>query len=479
MAYLSKLFSHHDSEFFKGAQKLTLWFLAFNIPLVMITAWLSEMSVMSAFIVSLLVLAGPLFVRATSKNEALIAATCGVAMMSLSGVLIHFGKGMIELHFHVFVGIALLIVLAHPLAIFSAALTIALHHIGFYFLFKSSAFSEETDFKIVLLHAFFVIFESVPALLIASKVRNFVISQEGFVQNFDQVSEQLKQVSTSNQKASQGLLKTCQIQKQSIEQVEESTQQINDQIDQSKHSIAESVQELSLFKQKHNECKANVDQLIAEISKMNDSLQAVVLQFNSNVESLAKIENKVSNISAKTQIINEIVFQTKLLSFNASIEAARAGEHGKGFSVVAHEIGQLAKVSGESSNLIYKDIEETVALIEQIKKETEANLASQKKKVQANLSSAHSTQMHFTNSFEAIHSAIKTLEETVINIQTSNQELISYSSVIIQQIEHLKEANQDTDEVVLKTGQSTEVLSQKIIEINSIKENFKAYLKVG
>ena len=34
-------------------------------------------------------------------------------------------------------------------------------------------------------------------------------------------------------------------------------------------------------------------------------------------------------------VINDIVFQTKLLSFNASVEAARAGESGKGFAVVA------------------------------------------------------------------------------------------------------------------------------------------------
>jgi len=40
--------------------------------------------------------------------------------------------------------------------------------------------------------------------------------------------------------------------------------------------------------------------------------------------------------------MNDIVFQTKLLSFNASVEAARAGIHGKGFAVVADEVGNLA-----------------------------------------------------------------------------------------------------------------------------------------
>jgi len=43
----------------------------------------------------------------------------------------------------------------------------------------------------------------------------------------------------------------------------------------------------------------------------------------------------IETINQKTRVINDIVFQTKLLSFNASVEAARAGEHGKGFAVEA------------------------------------------------------------------------------------------------------------------------------------------------
>lgn len=65
--------------------------------------------------------------------------------------------------------------------------------------------------------------------------------------------------------------------------------------------------------------------------------------------SLEGIITMIGDINKKTKIINEIVFETKLLSFNASIEAARAGQYGKGFAVVAQEIGNLALMSGKAA----------------------------------------------------------------------------------------------------------------------------------
>jgi len=74
----------------------------------------------------------------------------------------------------------------------------------------------------------------------------------------------------------------------------------------------------------------------------------------------------ISEIENKTKIINEIVFQTKLLSFNASVEAARAGEQGKGFAVVAEEVGNLAELSGKAATEITSMLDSGLAKVNDI-----------------------------------------------------------------------------------------------------------------
>jgi len=85
-------------------------------------------------------------------------------------------------------------------------------------------------------------------------------------------------------------------------------------------------------------------------------------------KSMDDINNKVIAISDAIDIIDQIAFQTNILSLNAAVEAATAGEAGKGFAVVAAEVRNLANKSAEAANTIKELVENATSRAESGKK---------------------------------------------------------------------------------------------------------------
>jgi len=78
-------------------------------------------------------------------------------------------------------------------------------------------------------------------------------------------------------------------------------------------------------------------------------------------QAMDEINNEVTSINEAISVIDQIAFQTNILSLNAAVEAATAGEAGKGFAVVAQEVRNLAARSAEAANEIKQLVENATA----------------------------------------------------------------------------------------------------------------------
>ena len=169
-----------------------------------------------------------------------------------------------------------------------------------------------------------------------------------------------------------------------------------------------------------NQGKETVYNVIKAMNSLSDSTKTMTTRFQKTSEELQDVVNIINQIGEKAKVINDIVFQTKLLSFNASVEAARAGEHGKGFAVVAEEVGNLATMSGTSAEEISSILDESVKMVTDLatrnQSEIENLVDSNNQKVQHGISTAKECEV-----------ALNTIIRNIENINSSIAEIAQAS----------------------------------------------------
>ncbi len=105
----------------------------------------------------------------------------------------------------------------------------------------------------------------------------------------------------------------------------------------------------------------NNTQSIAKMSALSFNVTKSVKEgeelANQTTTAMDEINTQVNLVNEAISVIDNIAFQTNILSLNAAVEAATAGEAGKGFAVVAQEVRNLASRSAEAAKEI-KDIVE-------------------------------------------------------------------------------------------------------------------------
>jgi methyl-accepting chemotaxis protein len=214
----------------------------------------------------------------------------------------------------------------------------------------------------------------------------------------------------------------------------------------------------------------NMNVSINDISNSNDAIINKIEESNSRLDIIIQI---IGDIEQKTKVINEIVFQTKLLSFNASVEAARAGEQGKGFAVVAGEIGNLAQMSGKASTEIAEMLDRSITQVKDsislTKKEIAALTTISREKVQTGLKTAKSCE----SALENIISNVNDVSIKVEEIADASKEQAAGVHEINNAISSIDEVTQKNADMAKQTSSIAENLNNQVLTLNEIVSQLK------
>ncbi|MEA2050252.1 MAG: methyl-accepting chemotaxis protein [Campylobacterota bacterium] len=141
-----------------------------------------------------------------------------------------------------------------------------------------------------------------------------------------------------------------------INQISNSTTKILDMTNKSSNSLSQTTKTIEDLTEKISQNTKDISNMSNHTNSVTKSLKNELELANKTVESMDQINEQVVLINDSISVIDQISFQTNILSLNAAVEAATAGEAGKGFAVVAQEVRNLASRSAEAA----KDIKNIV-----------------------------------------------------------------------------------------------------------------------
>lgn len=285
--------------------------------------------------------------------------------------------------------------------------------------------------------------------------------------NSNQVTSAAQQIASSSEELSQAATE----QAASLEETASSIEEMNSMVQKNAENAQRTSELASSSSHSAEKGKQVVREMIGAIDDISVSNQTIMEQIDVSNQQISDIVKVIAEIGEKTKVINDIVFQTKLLSFNASVEAARAGEHGKGFAVVAEEVGNLAQMSGnaamEISSMLENSIQKVEGIVNDTKQKVGGLVTSGRSKVEVGSRIAKECG--------------KVLEEIVHNVSSVTQMANEISIACQEQaqgVQEITKAMSQLDQVTQTNAATSEEAASAAEELSSQADSLRSVVGI-
>ncbi len=241
------------------------------------------------------------------------------------------------------------------------------------------------------------------------------------------------------------------------------TEEVNASVEDVSTSVNVLSKEAAGGLQQAEDIRLRAQQIKQSSTEASQSAETLAKEFSSKLQKSIEQAKAVEQINIMAEAISGIAEQINLLSLNASIEAARAGEAGRGFTVVATEIGKLAKSTAETVEQIQETIQAVQSAFE--------HLSGDAREILGFLNETVGPQyVEFVGVAEQYGHDAEIFREVSQKIADTSQRVNDTMEQVSRAMAQIANAAQDTADLSVKVADSVNEVSDTVSDVTSISQ---------